>query len=167
MNESFSTRVHSAFVEAVAGVAHINALKWHVQYTKWSHEFIDNLQATFYYKEGIKRCMDTMLSLVITSLAIVFVSSSLHCGLAPHRIGFLMTAFLDIAKMIELYIPLWLDLETGLTNLQEIRHFIESNSQLPEISSPELPSSWPAHGAFTFNNVAICSRYDTAFYSNP
>ncbi|CEJ81430.1 hypothetical protein VHEMI01553 [[Torrubiella] hemipterigena] len=155
LHTAYKDKLQVHFVETIAGAAHIDCLNWHVGYSTWSGEYVDASQSTFYFKEDLIRWHQGIWHIIIAVLAFIFAAASIYATSSPYQAGITMAVFLDLCKMIKVYLPSCVDLDIGLSVLDQIREFIATSPQEAKQADCELPVDWPAEGVIEFNDASI------------
>lgn len=163
LHVAYKDKLQVHFVETIAGAAHIDSLNWHAGYSMWSGEYIDALQSTFYFKEDLIRWHQGVWHIITAVLALTFAAASIYASSSSYQAGITMVIFLDLCKMIKVYMPACVDLEIGLSVLEQIREFIATSPREAKQVDCILPESWPGDGNVEFNNASITHGYESAF----
>lgn len=147
------------FVETVAGAAHIDHLNWHVGYGTWSSEYIDASQSTLYFQEDLARWHQGVWHVIIAFFALIFAAASIYGTSSPYEAGFTMIMFLDLCKLVKVYMPSCVDLDIALSALDQIREFIATSPREADQQDCTLPAEWPMKGRLEFSESSIANGY--------
>ncbi|KAI0858183.1 P-loop containing nucleoside triphosphate hydrolase protein [Xylaria cubensis] len=156
-----SAPLFSQFIESLNGLVTIRAFGWTESYTNKTNRLLDQSQKPFYLLLCIQRWLVLVLDLVVAGLAIILVALAvaLRSKINPGLLGIALVQLTSLSHALTALVQFWTLLETSLGAIARIKDFSETTPReaLAEESS-DAPSTWPNHGAVTFESVS--ARYE-------
>ncbi|TRX89453.1 hypothetical protein FHL15_009622 [Xylaria flabelliformis] len=156
-----SAPLFSQFIESLNGLVTIRAFGWTESYTNKTNRLLDQSQKPFYLLLCIQRWLVLVLDLVVAGLAIILVglAVALRSKINPGLLGIALVQLTSLSHALTALVQFWTLLETSLGAIARIKDFSETTPR--EALAEELsdaPSTWPNHGAVTFESVS--ARYE-------
>lgn len=149
--------LYALFTESVTGLATLRAFGWRSAMEDKLHELLDRSQRPYYLLYAVQRWLTLVLDMFVAGIAVLLIVlvTQLRGVLPTGLIGVALVNVILFSQNLKLLMMFWTNLETHIGAIARIKSFTSTTASEHEPQEKEQPpSSWPAKGTITFDNVS-------------
>lgn len=155
MEVEASVPIYTLFTEAAAGMPFIRGLGYEKKFDEKLATHLNQSQKPAYFLLSVQQWLMFMLDFttfvaaaVLISIALVFPSSS-----SDSAIGLALLNLITFSATANLFIQVWVQVETNLGSLARIKVFCSDTPQEDDSAAGAVPGNWPETGKIEFKGV--------------
>lgn len=155
--------IYAHFQETLSGISTIRAYR---QQSRFSHENewrVDANLRAYFPSINANRWLAVRLEflgsvIILASAGFAIISVSRGSGLSAGLVGLAMSYALQITASLNWIVRQTVEVETNIVSVERVLEYARLPSEAPDvIKKNRPPSSWPVHGAVSFNKFS--TRY--------
>ena len=154
--------VFARFSESISGVASIRAYGLQDFFTRRVREALDNMNSAYYLTFANQRWLSTRLdmigNLLVLTTSILVVTDRFSVN--PSIAGLVLSYILAIVQMIQFTVRQLAEVENNMNATERLHYYGTELDEEAPLKLREVPESWPAQGAITFDKVEMRYRPD-------
>lgn len=152
--------VFARFSESVAGVASIRAYGLQEYFKERVRDAVDQMDAAYFLTFANQRWLSTRLDMIgnclVLTVGILVVTNNFNVN--PSISGLVLSYILAIVQMIQFTVRQLAEVENNMNATERLHYYGSQLEQEAPLKLKEVPDSWPAAGAITFDDVHMKYR---------
>lgn len=154
--------LYTHFTETLQGLSVVRAFGWQTDFQERLEQKLDTSQTPYYLLFCIQRWLTLVSDLIVAGIAIILVAlaTQISSGRSGGSVGLALLNVLSFSESLTTLIQAYTNMETSIAAISRVKQLeqtCEREDILEGASSP--PSSWPAQGSITCQNLSASYRY--------
>lgn len=152
--------VFARFSESVAGVASIRAYGLQDYFKERVRDAVDQMDSAYFLTFANQRWLSTRLDMIgnclVLTVGILVVTNNFN--VPPSISGLVLSYILAIVQMIQFTVRQLAEVENNMNATERLHYYGSQLEQEAPLKLKEVPDTWPANGAITFDDVHMRYR---------
>lgn len=152
--------VFARFSESVSGVSSIRAYGLQEYFKGRVRDAVDQMDSAYFLTFANQRWLSTRLDMIgnclVLTTGILVVTNNFNVN--PSIAGLVLSYILAIVQMIQFTVRQLAEVENNMNATERLHYYGSQLEQEAPLKLKEVPDSWPASGAITFDDVHMRYR---------
>lgn len=152
--------VFARFSESVSGVASIRAYGLQEYFKERVRDAVDQMDSAYFLTFANQRWLSTRLDMIgnclVLTTGLLVVTNNFNVN--PSIAGLVLSYILAIVQMIQFTVRQLAEVENNMNATERLHYYGSQLEQEAPLKLKDVPDSWPATGAITFDDVQMRYR---------